>query len=566
MFRTLWQSLVLGAGQMWRWLYRRFFPWPNVLELEIEGEVAEEPPAFPYLLRFFGRPALSFRDLILTLREAEKDPNLAALVLYLRPNSLGWSRGQELREAVMAFRAAGKKTVAFLEEADTLDYFIASVCEEVILPPLGGLELTGLMSEVIYFKGILDKLEIQPDLLQAGKYKSAVEPYTRTHMSRAQRESLNSLLDSLYSQLVSALAHSRALPQSRVRELIDRGPYQAPAAKEHGLVDYLLYEDQLDEHLEKRLGEPARRISPSRYRRLVGPGLSWRDAWRALPGVALVYASGVIHLGESRGYSRLAGESVGSDTLCEALREARENPEVQAVVLRVDSPGGSGLASDLIWREVSLFQGKKPLVVSMGDVAASGGYYIAMSADQILAQPTTLTGSIGVIAGKLNLHGLYRKLGLRKETVRRGQHADLHSDYQPFSDTGRKKIKEEMEHFYREFVHKAAAGRKQNPAQMEKAAQGRVWTGEQAKELGLLDGFGGLRQALETAKRLAGIPADEKALLYILPRPRRLALSPLSFFLPFSPRLSPLLQELFSLESLGDSRVLALLPFRLRIR
>ncbi|OGP57061.1 MAG: signal peptide peptidase SppA [Deltaproteobacteria bacterium RBG_13_61_14] len=566
MLRALFQSIRLGLGQLLRHLYRRLRPWPNVLELEIEGEVVEDQSGFSWLNRFLARPAIAFRELILTLRDAEKDPELSALILYLRPNSLGWSRAQELRQALLAFRASGKKTQAFLEEADTLDYFIASACEEVIFTPLGSLGLTGLISEVIYFKGVLDKLEIKPDLFQAGKYKSAVEPYTRSGMSRAQRESINSLLDSLYQQLVAAVAESRALSPARVRRAIDRGPYLAPAAREQGLVDYLLYEDQLDDHLEKQLGEPPRRTSLARYRLWIGPGLNWRDAWRSIPGLALVYASGVIHLGESRAYGRLGGESAGSDTLCQALREARDNPQVQAVVLRVDSPGGSGLASDLIWREVSLFQGKKPVVVSMGDVAASGGYYIAMPADQILAQPGTLTGSIGVIAGKINLHGLYHKIGLKKETVRRGQHADLHSDYIPFSESGRQKVKEEMASFYREFVSKAAAGRKQDVARMEKAAQGRVWTGEQAKELGLLDGFGGLRQALETAKRLAGIAEEEKALLYVLPRRRRLMPPLLSLFLPFSPRLSPALSELFSLESLADSRILALLPFRLRIR
>ena len=566
MFRALFQSIVLGLGQLLRYFYRRFWPWPNVLELEIEGELVEDQPGFSWLSRLLARPAVAFRELILTLRDAEQDPELQALILYLRPNSLGWSRSQELRQAVLAFRASGKKTLAFLEEADTLDYFLASACEEVIFTPLGSLGLTGLISEVIYFKGILDKLSIKPDLFQAGKYKSAVEPYTRSGMSQAQRESINSLLDNLYQQLIAAIAESRALSQPRVREAIDCGPYLAPAAREQGLVDHLLYEDQLDEHLEKQLGEPARRISPARYRRWRGPGFSWRDAWRSFPGVALVHASGVIHLGESRGYGGLAGESVGSDTLCQALREARDNPDVQAVVLRVDSPGGSGLASDLIWREVSLFQGQKPVVVSMGDVAASGGYYIAMPADQILAEPATLTGSIGVIAGKINLHGLYHKLGLRKETVRRGRHADLHSDYQPFSESGRQKVKEEMESFYREFVAKAAAGRKQEVARMELAAQGRVWTGAQAKELGLLDGFGGLRQALDLAKRLAGIPEDEKALLYVLPRRRRLVPPLLSLFFPFSPRLSPALREFLSWEALADSRILALLPFRLRIR
>ena len=564
MILTLIQSLRLGLGQLLRHLVRRFRPWPNVLELRLEGEVVEDQPPFTWLQRFFPRPVIGLRELILTLREAETDPQLSILLLYLGPNSLGWGRAQELRQAIQSLRAAGKKAIAFLEEADTLDYFLATACDQIIFTPLGSVGLTGLLSEVIYFKGALDKLAIKPELLQAGRYKGAVEPYTRTGMSRAQRESVNSLLDSLYEQLAAGVAQARGLSAATVKNLIDHGPYLAAPARAAGLVDKLLYEDQLEDHLRQELGAEPVIASSQRYRWLCGPGLDWRDPWRSHPAVAVVYATGLIHSGPSRSYGGIA-DSVGSETLCAALREVREDPAVKAVVLRVDSPGGSGLASDLIWREVSLFQGHKPLVVSMGDVAASGGYYIAAPADQILAQPGTLTGSIGVIAGKINLQGLYEKVGLKKVLVARGRNADLHSDYGPFSETGRLRVEEEMQSFYREFVSKAAKGRKQEYARMEKSAQGRVWTGEQAQALGLVDGLGGLRQALETAKRLAGIPLEQKALLEILPRRRRFQLPAWTAFLPFSPRLTPALRQLFSLEAIADSRILALLPFRLRI-
>jgi protease-4 len=527
--------------------------------------VVEDQAPFTWLQRFFPRPVIALRDLILTLRDAETDPEISILVLYLGPNSLGWGRAQELRQALQSLRAAGKKTIAFLEEADTLDYFLATACDQIIFTPLGSVGLTGLLSEVIYFKGTLDKLAIKPDLLQAGKYKSAVEPYLRTGMSRAQRESINSLLDSLFQQLVAGIAQARGLSAARVKSLIDNGPYLAAAARDAGLVDHLLYEDELESHLQKELGAEPVTASWRRYRWLCGPGLTWRDPWRSFPALAVVYATGVIHSGQSRSYGGIT-DSVGSETLCQALREVREDPSVKAVVLRVDSPGGSGLASDLIWREVSLFRGHKPVVVSMGDVAASGGYYIAAPADQILAQPGSITGSIGVIAGKINLQGLYKKVGLKKVIVTRGKQADLHSDYGPFSETGRRKVEAEMESFYREFVSKAAQGRKQEYARMEKSAQGRVWTGEQAQALGLVDGVGGLRQAIELAKRLAGIPLEQKALLEILPRRRRFQLPGWTHFLPFSPLLSPALSELISLEPLAGSRILALLPFRLRIR
>jgi protease IV len=565
MIRAFFQSLRLGLGQLIRHLVRRLRPWPNVIELSLEGEVVEDQAPFTWLQRFFPRPVIGLRELILALRDAEGDPEISILLLYLGPNSLGWGRAQELRQAIQSFRAAGKKAVAFIEEADTLDYFLATACDQIIFAPLGSVGLTGLLSEVIYFKGILDKLAIQPELLQAGKYKSAVEPYTRTGPSPAQSESINSLLDSLYEQLATGIAEGRGLATTQVRDLIDQGPYLAADAREAGLVDYLFYEDELEDHLKKELGAEPVRASWRQYRWLRGPGLDWRDPWRSFPALAVVYATGLIHSGESRSYGG-GNDSVGSDTLCEVLCEVREDPSVKAVVLRVDSPGGSGLASDLIWREMSRFRGKKPVVVSMGDVAASGGYYIAAPADRIFAQPGSLTGSIGVISGKLNLQGLYEKVGLTKVLVARGRNADLHSDYGPFSESGRRKVEAEMESFYREFVNKAAAGRRQEYARLEKNAQGRVWTGEQAKALDLVDGIGGLRQAIEAAKQLAGIPVEQKTLLEILPRRRRFQLPGWTYFLPYSPRLSPLWRELFSLEAIADSRILALLPFRLRIR
>ncbi|MCP4682020.1 MAG: signal peptide peptidase SppA [Desulfobacterales bacterium] len=492
----------------------------NVLEIKLKGMVAEEVPPFGMFSRFAPRITI-FRNLLATLQNAEEDTAIKALILYIGNHDMGWAKSQELRDAIKRFRESGKKAYAYLESGGNIDFLIASECDRIVLAPSGNLDVKGLLSEVVFFKDTLDRLDIKPNMLQAGKYKSAVEPYIRSSMSKEHRENLNSLLDSMFDQLVEAIADGRSIEPATVKKIIDEGPYLAEPALSKGLIDDILYPDQIEKDMEEFIKTKPKYVPMARYQRLRFPNPRISDPFRDPPQLALIYATGMIHSGESKRTTGLTS-STGSDTLTQALRKVRENKELKAAVLRVDSPGGSGLASDMIWREVSLFKGVKPIVVSMGDTAASGGYYIAMAADHIVALPGTATGSIGVIGGKVNMKGLFEKLGLKKEFITRGKHADLHSNYSSFSKSGQKKVNAEIENFYNTFVQKAAEGRRMGAKEMDNLAQGRVWSGRQAMENGLIDETGGLHHAIEVAKQKAGISKKQKALIDIYPRPKRM--------------------------------------------
>src|SRR6185295_17037229 len=324
--------------------------------------------------------------------------------------------------------------------------------------------------EVSFFKGTLDKVGIQAQFEGVGKYKNAPNQFTESGFTAPHREQMEALLDNLYGQFVAAIAQGRHRTPEQVQALVDAGPYDGPSALKAGLVDELLYQDQLDGRLKD-----ANRLTPTRYvKGTRGLGLDGR------PKIALVYVVGDIIPGRSQN-SPLGGGFAGSDTVAEALKDAREDGSVRAILLRVDSPGGSGTASEVIWREVALARQKKPVVVSMGDLAASGGYYVAMGSDAIVAEPGTITGSIGVFGGKFSLHGLYDKIGISKEILLRGRHADVFSTYQPWSDEERARIRELMESFYRDFVTKVAQGRHKSFDDIHAIAQGRVWTGAEAQ-------------------------------------------------------------------------------------
>ena len=536
----------------------------NLLEMEVIGELVEYKPRLGMIERYLTRAPVRFSDLLFALKEAEKDPRIKALLLRVGDNTLGWARAQELREAVISFRASGKKAFAYLEEAGTLEYFLATSCDWIILPSSQTLDLLGLLSEVIYFKGTLDKLEIKPEFFQAGKYKSAIEPYTRKSMSKEHREALESVLDSLYQELVGAISSARNLKPEQVKKLIDQAPHLAEEAKEKGLVDQVLYFDQLEEMLEEILSEPVRKIGAEQYYRLRLLSRAGLESFRKRPEIALVYGTGVIQSGSESGWEQW-DQTLTCEQMLKTLRSIREDQKIKAVILRIDSPGGSGLASDLLWREVHLIRQNKPLIVSMGDIAASGGYYLAMEGEPILAQPTTLTGSIGVIAGKVNLRGLYHKVGMKKEQLKRGANADLFSDYSSLEGGKRGKLRRELEYFYQSFVEKASQARKMKKSHLEKSAQGRVWTGRQAKELGLIDEFGGLWRAIELAKAKIGLSPEERVKINIYPRVRKKFLPALRIKIPFL-NLEPYEQWLRLWEKLSKERVLYLMPFIFRIR
>ena len=373
------------------------------------------------------------------------------------------------------------------------------------------LDVSGLSAEVSFYKGTLDKLGVEAQFEGVGKYKNAPNQFTEAGFTAPHREQMEALVASLFDHYVGAVAEGRGLSPKDVEALIDRGPFHAPEAKEAGLVDELLYRDQVEDRI------PAEgRVSPAGYVK-AGRGFGFDGR----PKVALVYAVGEIVPGESQS-SPFGGGMAGSDTIIRGLRQAGQDDGVRAIVLRVDSPGGSGTASDAIWREVGLARRKKPVVVSMGDYAASGGYYIAMGADAIVAEPGTITGSIGVFSGKFSLRGLYGKLGVSQETVRRGKNATLFSSWEPWTEEERAKVRGLNVAFYETFVTKAAEGRKKTPQEIDAVAQGRVWTGEEALRVGLVDALGGLDAAVRVARERARIPKGQEVQIVVLPQKKGL--------------------------------------------
>ena len=464
------------------------------LALDVGGEVAEEPAGGLGAL-FESRPP-SLRSLVEAVDRAAKDPSVRGLVLRVGPLDVGWARVQDLREALVRFGRAGKPSWAHLEYAGNREYYLATGCSKIAASPTALLDVTGLAAEVTFYKGALDKLGVQAQFEGVGRYKNAPNQFTETAFTEPHREQMEALVESLFDGYVKGVAESRKLTPEKVRAIVDEGPFDAQRAKAAGLVDELLYRDQVEQKVPGR-----ERLTPGRYVK-ASRGFSFG----ARPRIALVYAVGDIVSGESQS-SPLGGGMVGSDTVIRGLRQAVEDDSVKAVVLRVDSPGGSGTASDAIWREIGIARRRKPVVASMGDYAASGGYYISMNSDAIVAQPGTITGSIGVFSGKFSLRGLYEKLGISEDVVQRGRYARLFSSSDPWDDAERQRVRALNVAFYDTFVTKASEGRKRKKDEIEAVAQGRVWTGQEALARGLVDRLGGLDAALALARERARLGA-----------------------------------------------------------
>ena len=517
MLKRLTRSVFL-AGLRGKDLVTRIFrrqPEYNTLGLSLHGTLPEG--AQLSLASLWHGGGFDFLTCTTLLRWACDDNHIQAVVLTIADLDIGWARLQSLRRSLLALRAAKKQVWVFLTEGGMREYYLASAANTILIAPAGHLSITGLAAETVFFKGTLDKLGIEAQVHQAGQYKAAGEPFTRESMSEAHREMLNGLLDDLYGQIVEDIAHARQKNLHAVRELIDQGLFMAREALEAGLVDHVAYEDEIPTLLESKLN-PVHVITTEDYLHL-----RKRELRRTLLAtdpkkIALVTVDGAIKRGESRDGGS-GGHAVGSTSFAADIKQVREDESVAALVVRVVSPGGSGLASDLMWRELMRTREKKPVIISMGDVAASGGYYLALAGDKVFAENGTITGSIGVIAGKAVLHDLYTKVGVTKEILTRGQRAALFSDYQAFSPQERERLDSEILSFYRDFFEKVATCRSLSLEAVEPNAQGRVWTGRQAWVRGLVDEIGGIEEALVEAKKRLRIPTDRPVIIERFPKP-----------------------------------------------
>ena len=491
----------------------------STLVLRVNGDLQEMEPAGVIGQFFEGQPTV--RSLVDALRKAKVDSRVTSVVIRPTGTAALWGKVQEVRDAILDFKRSRKPIVAYMEFGGEQEFFLASACDKVFLMPTSSLDLTGLASYELFLRGTLDKIGAYPDALHVGDYKTASNIYTEHTYTPAHREMAVSLNTDLYEQLVRGLADGRHKSEAEIRTLIDHGPFLPEDALRAGLVDDVVYEDEIDDKVDLSNGaagagkRSAHFLEQADYRNVTTSSLGLDRGQR----IAIIYAVGLISSGPSN-YDSPQGQVAGSDTLVEYLRKARADSSIKAIVLRIDSPGGSAIASDVIWREVQLTRKAKPVIASMSDVAASGGYYIAMPASAIVAEPATLTGSIGVVMVKFVIDGTLKKLGLNMEHVQEGRYADLYSPIRPFSASERARVEEQMQATYDAFVEKAAAGRNTTPEKIDAIGQGRVWTGRQAKQLGLVDELGGLERALALAKERVGIPQDAGVELVVYP-PRK---------------------------------------------
>lgn len=532
----------------------------SYLEIKLSGNLQEK--ASPdFLMSFFGMsPPLSMHDIWFNFQKAKKDSRIQAIVLRMGYLQCGWAKVNELRDLVLDFRKTGKTVYATFEETVDADkeYYLATACDRIIFHPSGMMFVNGIGGYIPFFKKGLDKLGVEYEVEHIEKYKTAMNEFTEEGFTPAQKEMMESLYADIYTHYVTKIAEARGKSEENIKALIDRGLFQGPKALEVGLVDDLLYEDELQNILQAN-GRRFTRISHQNYLKIKPSSLGLNRGKK----IALIYGMGQILSGE--GFYQM----MGSSTVARWLRGARKDKSIEAVVFRVDSPGGSAVGSDVIWREVALTKKEKPIIVSMSDLAGSGGYWIAMSAHKIVAQPQTWTGSIGVVWGKPNLKKLYEKLGISAERLTFGDKADIFSTFRKWTEEERELIKEEMSWTYDQFLTKVAEGRNMSKEDVDRMGKGRVWTGSQAKKLGLVDEIGGLSKAIALAKELAGIPAEEQVRLMVQPKKK---VSFLDMFLgkPLIKAdlgIHPDLEKMLSaLKLLENERIWAIMPFWLSLQ
>jgi len=493
-------------------------PTRSTLVVRVSGELGEGGPDDGVAGFLTGTRRPTVRNIVENLRKASRDPRITGVLLM--PSGLQapyWAKLQEIRDALIEFRRSGKTATAYLEYGGDREYFLATGCDRIFLVPSSPLDVSGVATYELFLRGTLDKIGAYPDMYRVGDYKTAWNQLTQKGFTPAHREMDESLNSDMFDQLVRAIADARKKTPSDVRRILDQGPFLPEEALRAGLIDDVAYEDQIDGKLTAE-GRSTRRLDLDDYSRVSAASFGIGVG----PRIAVLYVTGTIVSGRS-GYDPMSGGVVGSETLIESIRRIRDDSSVRAIVVRIDSPGGSSVASDVVWRELVITRDRKrstPLVVSMSDLAASGGYYIAAAAPTIVAEPGTLTGSIGVVGGKIVIGGTLGKLGITSDSVSSGRNAEMDSVFRPFTPEQRAKFEEQIQAFYDQFVEKVAETRHMTAEQVDGLGQGRVWTGQQAKQLGLVDELGGLDRAIALAKQAAKIPAESGVEVITYP-PRR---------------------------------------------
>ncbi len=547
-------------------------------EIKLSGSY----PEHQQMPGLFGDLVESLPTCMDRLHQAARDKSIKGVILHLDGLEIGWARLNELQSAIAEVKAAGKPIWARMNDGGNKDYLLAAACDRILMPESGTLMLTGLRAEVMFYKNLFEMFDVKADMLRVGAFKSAAEPYTRSEMSPEFRKEMEEILDDYYASMVSQIAAARKLPEEKVKASIDEGLLSTARAKELGLIDDVAYHDQMsdliangDTSMEVRIREDYRRKAANTeldlfsLMELLSGGSSQTSSTK--PRIAVLRLEGAIVSGNSP-MSLFSEASISSDKIVPLIEKIGKDENVKAIILRVDSPGGSALASDLIWRALEATH--KPVVASMGDTAASGGYYISMGADAIFAEPGTLTGSIGVLGGKIALDGLMKKFGITTSVIQRGKNSGVMSSVAAFSDSERETMQQMLNTVYEQFTQKAAAGRHMEYATLEALARGRVYTGRQAKEIGLVDQLGTLADAVAYTRKLVGdeagklelddLPKAQSPLEMLMGQtaPAGQPLAELAALLPESAR--PALRHFSVLRQIADEPVLLILPFDVR--
>jgi protease-4 len=472
--------------------------------IRLEGSLADEPRS---LIELRADTYPGVLHLTRRITEARLDPRVTGLVLDLRGVGAGLASLQELRDAIAEFKTSGKPTVAFVTDPSLPEYYLAVAADKVVMHPAGALDAKGLAITTPFFRGLFEKLGVQPQFVGIGKYKSAPEQYTRRDLTPPAVEQEQALLSDAYDAIIEGIMRARKLSREDVKKAVARGALTPQAAKERGFIDEIAYPDQVPDLLEK---PGANTYHLTEYK---------PDTWALPDALAVVTIAGGMQRGESDRGGLLDGAASGSATVTRALREARRNDRIKAVVVRVESPGGDAIAADEIGREIDLLRlANKPVIVSMGDVAASGGYWVAATGTRIYAEPGTITGSIGVFTGHFAVKGLLDKLGITTQTLKRGVHADMDGPHRALTEAETTLLREQARHTYGQFLERVAKGRRMATTRVDEIAQGRVWSGVRALDLGLVDKFGGLEVAIADAQAQAGLD-PRRSVVEFYPKP-----------------------------------------------